>query len=75
MNHTAFTAPIDRATLWHRHHREAAAFDKLVAAIHADTDAPATPTHAATPAGDERRLRGIPCIARGVPGHIPGTRP
>lgn len=27
-------------------------------------------------AGDEQRLRGIPVVgARGVPGHIPGTRP
>lgn len=29
----------------------------------------------ATPAGDERRLRGIPAIGRGVGGAIPGTRP
>jgi len=29
----------------------------------------------ATAAGDERRLRGIPCIARGVGGTSPGTRP
>ncbi len=26
-------------------------------------------------AGDEQRLRGIPAIARGVPGAIPGTNP
>lgn len=25
--------------------------------------------------GDERKLRGIPAIGRGVAGHIPGTRP
>lgn len=37
--------------------------------------APTTTRAGATPAGDERRLRGIPAIARGVPGHIPGTRP
>lgn len=30
---------------------------------------------ARSPAGDEQRLRGIPAIARGVPGHIPGTSP
>jgi hypothetical protein len=29
----------------------------------------------ATPAGDERRLRGIPVQARGVGGTIPGTSP
>lgn len=29
----------------------------------------------ATPAGDERRLRGIPAIGKGVQGAIPGTTP
>ena len=29
----------------------------------------------ATAAGDERKLRGIPAIARGVPGAIPGSSP
>lgn len=29
----------------------------------------------ATKAGDERRLRGVPAIGRGVAGAIPGTRP
>lgn len=33
------------------------------------------PIQGATAGGDERRLRGIPAIARGVSGHIPGTRP
>ena len=28
-----------------------------------------------TPGGDDRRLRGIPCIARGVAGASPGTNP
>lgn len=28
-----------------------------------------------SPEGDEQRLRLIPVIARGVAGHIPGTRP
>lgn len=31
--------------------------------------------HGATAGGDEQKLRGIPAIARGVPGAIPGTRP
>jgi hypothetical protein len=29
----------------------------------------------ATAGGDERKLRGIPAIGRGVAGAIPGTRP
>lgn len=29
----------------------------------------------ATAGGDERKLRGIPAIGRGVAGHIPGTSP
>jgi hypothetical protein len=29
----------------------------------------------ATAGGDERRLRGIPVVGRGVAGHISGTRP
>lgn len=29
----------------------------------------------ATAGGDERKLRGIPAIGRGVPGCIPGTSP
>lgn len=29
----------------------------------------------ATAGGDERRLRGIPAIGRGVAGAVPGTRP
>lgn len=38
-------------------------------------DTPIRTVTRATPAGDERRLRGIPVIAQGVPGHIPGTNP
>lgn len=33
------------------------------------------PARGATPAGDERRLRGIPVQAPGVPGAITGSRP
>lgn len=29
----------------------------------------------ATAGGDDRRLRGIPCVARGVAGVSPGTNP
>lgn len=38
-------------------------------------DTPLKTTSNVTLAGDQRRLRGIPAIARGVTGHIPGTRP
>lgn len=39
-------------------------------------DAPIpTPYTGVTAGGDERRLRGIPAIARGVAGAIPGTHP
>jgi len=37
--------------------------------------APTTTVTRATLAGDERRLRGIPCVARGVPGASPHTNP
>ena len=37
-------------------------------------DAPATVARA-TLAGDRRRLRGVPCVARGVSGTAPGTDP
>jgi hypothetical protein len=29
----------------------------------------------ATAAGDRRKLRGLPAVARGVSGHVPGTDP
>jgi hypothetical protein len=37
-------------------------------------ESPTTVTRATLP-GDTRRLRGIPCIARGVAGVSPGTHP
>lgn len=36
---------------------------------------PAKTFFGATLPGDERRLRGIPCVARGVAGACPGTNP
>lgn len=48
---------------------------QLIAQLARDT-APEVPMRAsATPAGDERKLRGIPAIGRGVSGAIPGTQP
>lgn len=41
----------------------------------APTDAPMHRDGPATAGGDERRLRGIPAIGRGVTGAIPGTDP
>jgi hypothetical protein len=43
--------------------------------IETGEQAPPATVVRATLAGDERRLRGIPCIARGVPGASPGTNP
>lgn len=37
--------------------------------------APARVIAGATPAGDWRKLRGIPCVSRGVAGVKPGTDP
>lgn len=49
---------------------------RMLARIALETGEPITPTPpAGSPAGDERQLRGIPCIARGVGGTSPGTRP
>lgn len=39
-----------------------------------DAEVPKTVARATLP-GDDRRLRGIPCIARGVGGTAPGTNP
>jgi hypothetical protein len=39
------------------------------------SDLPITSRPGATAGGDERKLRGIPTIARGVAGAIPGTSP
>lgn len=36
---------------------------------------PTATVQRATLPGDTRRLRGIPCVARGVPGVQPGTSP
>lgn len=41
----------------------------------ATSDTPIRSAKGATSGGDERRLRGVPCIARGVGGAIPGSSP
>ena len=48
-----------------------------VARIVAEAGEPEEPASAAgaTAAGDERRLRGVPAVGRGVAGAIPGTNP
>jgi hypothetical protein len=59
-----------------RHHAEARSRKRTIDQL---VDTPEDPTttrrYRTTAGGDETKLRGIPAIARGVPGHIPGTRP
>jgi hypothetical protein len=52
-------------------------WEQKLAGIIVDTGepAPSTTVARATIAGDESRLRGIPCIARGVAGTSFGTSP
>lgn len=68
-----------RLILWQRRHREAQLLDEQAKriALEVGSDLPDHPNApmAATPAGDELRLRGIPLAARGVAGVMPGTRP
>jgi hypothetical protein len=47
------------------------AIERILAEPVEDTTKPTK----ATAGGDERKLRGIPAIGRGVAGAIPGTRP
>lgn len=46
---------------------------RIVAEV-GDAEMPSS-TAGATAAGDERRLRGVPAVGRGVSGAIPGTSP
>lgn len=57
-----------------RHAREAAKRARVMAELEREPDDRRV-VGGVTPAGDERRLRGIPVQARGVAGAIPGTRP
>lgn len=58
------------------HHLRQAQAD-LLATILQDINPDQHPdrVYTTTLAGDERKLRGIPAIGRGVAGAIPGTRP
>ena len=56
-------------------HQLLAAQAQQLAEIIQDADQPDTQAYRATAGGDERKLRGIPAVARGVQGAIPGTRP
>jgi hypothetical protein len=51
--------------------------EQLIARIVRESEATADikSSTGATAAGDERRLRGLPAIGRGVAGAIPGTSP
>ena len=57
-----------------RHARECAKRERIMRELAQEPDEQHV-VKGATPAGDERRLRGIPAIGRGVGGAIPGTRP
>jgi hypothetical protein len=62
--------------LQHRHAELDANLTRQEAKIRQETSPLVhTPTPGATAPGDTRKLRGIPAIARGVAGHIPGTNP
>ena len=50
-------------------------FEQKLARILIDVGEPAPPKQGATAGGDERKLRGIPAIGRGVAGAVPGTAP
>lgn len=50
-------------------------FQAKLARILLDVGEPAPPSTGVTAGGDERRLRGIPAIGRGVAGAVPGTAP
>lgn len=57
-----------------RHH--ATVLARITADLNLNDPLPERPTTGRTPAGDERRLRGIPVVgARGIGGAIPGSRP
>ena len=60
-----------------RRHEERAADITRITRIILETGPVETPTtvQRATLAGDSRRLRGIPAVARGVAGCSPGTDP
>jgi hypothetical protein len=61
--------------IWARQLKEEREFERQMAEIAIETEREIPKALCcATAAGDERRLRGIPCIARGVGGTSPGTR-
>jgi hypothetical protein len=72
----SWTKPLgDRVPLWVKHRDLAIHQAQTIAHALRETDTIfERPTHA-TAAGDERKLRGIPAIGRGVQGVINGTRP
>lgn len=66
----------DRAILLGvQHAQEAEAQRRQLERITADTTPDTKAHHVATAGGDAQRLRGIPCMAKGVGSTIPGTDP
>lgn len=64
-----FPLPDRHRELDEHHHRQRQRIERETATIIVVI------TTTATNAGDESKLRGVPVIADGVPGHIPGSRP
>jgi len=58
-----------------QHARDAEHQRRQLERITADTTADTIAHHVATAGGDAQRLRGIPCMARGVGSTVPGTDP
>jgi hypothetical protein len=61
---------------FHKHEQHQADLHKIARIlIDVGEPAPEIPAGHATAGGDERKLRGIPAIGRGVAGAVPGTAP
>lgn len=61
--------------LHHEHAQHRARLERNIAIAQTAPDLDSSRVSSATAGGDEAKLRGIPAIARGVSGEIPGTRP
>lgn len=67
----------DPLNIWLQRRRQDAVHARMLAriALEVGENVPQRPIAGATAGGDERKLRGIPAVGRGVAGAIRGTRP